>query len=119
MIYKNKEQQADDEKEKEKQKNKPKNARVHKKKGTYERPEITFAERKIVQDVGYLVPRKQAEGENLINEFLDKEKQYCTILECLHSEYYISLVRYADQGKFEMTRKEIDQIFVRIPDLLK
>jgi len=90
-----------------------------KKNATSERPERSFAGRKLVQDVGYLVPRKQVAGQNLINDFLDREKQYCIILECLQKEYYQSLARYADQGKFDMTRKEIDAIFIRIPELLK
>jgi len=66
-----------------------------------------------------LIPSKQQEGEKLINEFLDCEKAYCEILECLQKEYHVQLAKQADRNKFQMSRKEIDEIFLRIPELLK
>jgi len=97
---------------------KSKEERVYKT-GMSERPERTFSDRESVQDVGYLLPLKRTEGLKLINDFLDSEKQYCTILQCLQEEYYDSLASQADEGKLLITRQEIDEIFVRIPDLRK
>jgi len=86
-----------------------------------DRPEksTSFSGRNKVQDVTFLLPSKQVEGTKVINEFLDHEKAYCNILECLQKEYYSQLVRYAEQGKFHMSKKEVEEIFIRIPDLLK
>jgi len=91
------------------------------KKGKFDRPEkpTSFSGRKQVHDVGYLEPAKQPEGEKLINDFLDSESSYCAILQCLKKDYYDGLARYANRGRFDMSRREVDEIFVRIPDLLK
>jgi len=92
-----------------------------KKGGKSDRPEIhtSFSSRKQVQDVGFLVPAKQPEGEKLINDFLDTENAYCSILQCLTIEYYDVLARCANRGRFDMSKKELDEIFARIPGLLK
>jgi len=86
-----------------------------------ERPEkpTSFSARKQSQDVCYLMPSKQTEGEKLINEFLDCEKAYCQILECLEKEYHVQLSRLAIRNKFQISRREIDEMFCRIPELLK
>merc|ERR1719320_280198 len=88
--------------------------------GSLERSEKpTFTSREIVRDVNFLLPSKRVEGQKLINDFLDSEKVYCNILGCLKWEYNVKLARLANQNKFEMTRKEVDEIFLRIPELLK
>jgi len=51
--------------------------------------------------------------------FMRSEASYCAILECLHTEYYDALVNMADKNKFKMTRKEVEEIFEYIPDMLK
>jgi len=70
-------------------------------------------------DLSILIPSKRASGHRLINGFLDHEKIYISILECLQKEYYEQLARFADNRKFQMSRKEIDEIFYRIPEMLK
>jgi len=79
----------------------------------------SFSSRKQVQDVSFLLPSKQAEGEKLINEFLDTETAYCSVLQCLKVEYYDVLTRYAKRGRFDISKKDLDEIFIRIPGLLK
>jgi len=87
--------------------------------GSSERPETTtFNSRFTVWDVNYLLPSKRVEGLQLIKKLLDSEKVYCSILNCLKEEYNVKLVRCANLNKFEMTRKEVDEIFLRIPQLL-
>jgi len=85
-----------------------------------DRPEKSSSSgRKNFQDLSFLIPNKQAEGGKIIQEFLDHENAYCSILECLQKEYYVQLRRSADLGNFQMSRKEVEEIFLRIPDLLK
>jgi len=86
-----------------------------------ERPEkpSSFSNRSQIQDVTFLLPSKQPAGTALINSFLDAEKTYCNILQCLEKEYHSELARYAYQNKFQMSRKEVEEIFTRIPELLK
>jgi len=88
--------------------------------GKSDRPEkSSFTTRDTVQDVNFLLPSKRAVGQKLINNFLDREMVYCNILNCLKWEYYVKLARFANQNKFEMSKKEVDEMFLRIPDLLK
>merc|ERR1719320_745999 len=88
--------------------------------GSLERSEKpTFTSREIVRDVNFLLPSKRVEGQKLINNFLDREMIYCNILNCLKYEYYVKLARFANHNKFEMSRKEVEEIFLRIPDLWK
>jgi len=70
-------------------------------------------------DLSLLLPSKRAAGHRLINGFLDHEKIYISTLECLQKEYYEHIARFADHGKFQMSRKEVDEIFKRIPDMLR
>jgi len=86
-----------------------------------ERPEkpASFSSRSQNLDVTFLLPSKQAAGTALIKSFLDAEKTYCNILQCLEKEYHSKLARYAYLNKFQMSRKEVEEIFLRIPDLLK
>merc|ERR1719285_799736 len=57
--------------------------------GRAERPEksTSFAAQNEARDVNFLMPSKRAKGQKLINEFLDGEKSYCSILECLNNDY--------------------------------
>jgi len=86
-----------------------------------ERPEksASLSSRSQNRDVTFLLPSKQAAGIALINSFLDAEKTYCNILQCLEKEYHSKLARYAYLNRFQMSRKEVEEIFLRIPDLLK
>jgi len=86
-----------------------------------ERPEkdTSYSSAYQVRDVSFLMVNKQVEGWELINDFLNSEKNYCSILECLKTEYYMHLTHLVDQGNLKITRKELDEIFGRIPKLLK
>jgi len=92
-----------------------------KKAGSSDRPEkpTSLSSRKQVHDVGFLKRSKQPEGEKLINAFLDSESSYCSILQCLQVEYYDVLATYVNLGRFDMSKTDLDEIFVRIPGLLK
>jgi len=94
---------------------------IGKKEGKSDRPEkpTGFSSRKQVHDVGFLILSKQSEGEKLINDFLDSESTYCSILQCLKIEYYDVLTRYASRGRFDISKKDLDEIFNRIPGLVK
>jgi len=66
-----------------------------------------------------LMPSKQAVGQQLISSFLVYEKEYCSILECLKDDYYPTISKKADQGKFQITRNGVDDIFRPVDRLLK
>jgi len=87
--------------------------------GRADRPEkpTSFTKRDQIQDVSFLVVNQQTKGQQLINRFLDNERSYCSTLQCL-KQYYDQLLNFASEGKFQMTRKEINGIFIRIPTLL-
>jgi len=89
--------------------------------GKSDRPEVptSFAARNQVRDVNFLLPSKRAKGQQLINEFLDSEKSYCDILQTLNQKYYPELVQLSGEGRFEITRREVEDIFRQVPDLLK
>jgi len=63
------------------------------------------------------LPEKQAEGERLVKDFLGMERVYCRKLRCLKEVYYKELTKMAQIGRFKMSRKEVDEIFVRVPQL--
>jgi len=67
--------------------------------------------------VSLLVREKQQEGIELIENFLNNDAEYCEILRCLKEVYYKELSIMADEGKFQMTREEVDRIFRHIPTL--
>lgn len=69
--------------------------------------------------LSYLLPHRQAEGVALFKSFLAAEREYCTILECLQNEWYPELTVMADGWRFDMTRKEVNLIFERIPEMLR
>jgi len=71
------------------------------------------------RDVSFILPSKQSAGTKLINTFLVQEQNYCNILKCLEKEYHVQLARYAYQNMFQMSRREVEEIFIRIPGLLK
>jgi len=93
--------------------------KVNKSRDRPEKPSPSFSGGKKFQDLTFLIPSRLPEATKGIKEFLDHENAYCNILECLQKEYYVQLRRSADQGKFQMSRKEVEEIFLRIPDLLK
>jgi len=66
-----------------------------------------------------LLKDKHAEGYKLLNNFLEGEKEYCTILQCLEEDYYKELSELAGNGKVKMTREEVNEIFSGIPSLAK
>jgi len=86
-----------------------------------ERPEKITTKPRTLRDnaLSFLLPDKRHDGLLLIKDFLSTEWNYCVILQCLHNEYHPELVKLADQKRFLMTRKEADDIFRRIPELLK
>jgi len=66
-----------------------------------------------------LTPSKQAVGQQLISNFLVSEKEYCSILECLKDDYYPTISEKAEQGKFQITRRQVDDIFRPVDGLVK
>jgi len=86
-----------------------------------DRPEVptSFAVRNPAREVNFLFPSKRAKGQQLINKFLDSEKTYCAILECLNQDYYPELAKLSGNGQFQMTSREVEEIFRQIPELLK
>jgi len=85
-----------------------------------ERPEkaTTFSSRTNYPNISFLEVNLQPAGKKVIDQFLDKEKTYCQILSCLTREYYVHLIRYANEAQFKMSTMEIKAIFMRIPELL-
>jgi len=71
-----------------------------------------------VKILSILMPSKQAVGQQLISNFLAREKEYCSILECLKDDYYLTVSEKADQGKFQITRRQVDEIFRPVVELL-
>jgi len=71
------------------------------------------------KSLSYLLPNRQAEGVSLFKSFLTTEREYCSILECLQNEWYPKLTVMADEELFDMTRKEVNLIFKRIPEMLR
>jgi len=65
-----------------------------------------------------LVDSRQADGYRLLTNFLETEKSYSLILECLEN-YYKDLCSLAGKREFQMTRNEIKEIFSRIPYLVR
>jgi len=65
-----------------------------------------------------LVHSRRADGYRLLTDFLENEKSYSLILECLEN-YYTDLCSLAGKRKFQMTRNEIKEIFSRIPYLVR
>jgi len=69
--------------------------------------------------IKFLRSECREKGKNLIYEFLKKEADYCTVLECLKETYYVQLIEISGRNEFNMTVKEIKTIFSRIPTLYK
>lgn len=86
---------------------------------TGDRPERATwsSERPKSKITSIFLPEKQEAGDKLIKDFLVMEKTYCAILKCLKEDYYKGLAEMAQQKKFLMTRKEVDEIFFRVPQL--
>jgi len=67
--------------------------------------------------LSFLKPEKQIEGLKVIKEFLKTEWKYCNTLTCLE-DYCKELTKLAGQRKIQMSIKEVEDIFVRVPSLL-
>jgi len=67
----------------------------------------------------FLIPPRQIEGQQLLDDFLASEKKYCAVLRCLYNEYYKELFFKAEQRAFLIDRKKIEAIFYHVPKLLK
>jgi len=63
------------------------------------------------------LPENQAGGEKLLKDFLRKERSYCNKLQCLKEYYYKELSHKAQENRFQMSKKEVDEIFYRVPQL--
>jgi len=72
-----------------------------------------------IKIISILMPSKQAVGQQLISNFLVSEKEYCSILECLTDDYYPTISEKAKQGKFQITRSQVDDIFRPVDGLVK
>jgi len=70
-----------------------------------------------VNVLSIVMPSKNVVGQKLIKKFLESEKEYCTLLECLKDDYYLAIAEKADQGKFQITRSEVDDIFRPVVEL--
>ena len=66
-----------------------------------------------------MLPSRRAEGEKLRSEFLETERKYCKVLECLKEDYYRKLIKLANEQKIVISKKQITTIFQHIPKLLK
>jgi len=85
-----------------------------------DRPEKVTTKPRTRRDnaLSFLLPDKRNSGLILKKDFLSTEWNYCVILQCLENEYHPALVKLANQKRFLMTQKEIDEIFRRMPELL-
>jgi len=86
-----------------------------------ERPE-RVVESKQNQNTGnswLLKDDKTNSAQRLIDEFLNSEKIYCDVLECLWSDYYMKLSEMAFRQKFQITQRKSEEMFQRIPQFLK
>lgn len=81
-------------------------------------PGVPKANNSSVKIFSILMPSKQIVGRQLIKEFLASEKEYCAILECLKDDYYLVIAEKADQGKFLITRSQVDDIFRPVVELV-
>jgi len=63
------------------------------------------------------LPENQANGEKLVKDFLRMERSYCNKLQCLKEYYYKELSHMAQENRFQMSKKEVDEIFYRVPQL--
>jgi len=66
----------------------------------------------------FLLGGKKIEGQELLREFLENEVNYNKVLECVQFDYHFPLLKMASENKFEMTRKEVEEIYKLIPDLI-
>jgi len=72
-----------------------------------------------IYSMSFLLEEKKVQGQKLFQGFLENELNYCEVLECLSTEYYPALQQMSNKVNFQMTLKEVDEIFDRIPSLLK
>lgn len=69
--------------------------------------------------VSILVERNRAEGYTMLQKFIESEKDYCSVLDCLENEYHKELNKLAVAGKIRMAQREVHEIFSGIPNLIK
>jgi len=101
--------------------------------GPGERPEVrldnpnqqtSIATRKKINkaadsNVLFLLPSRQKDGEQLIRAFLVCERGYCAVLESLQDDYQLQLMVHARQGTISLRDDEVEQMFGRIPKMIK
>jgi len=76
-------------------------------------------EQVLYNSLSYLLPERISAGVSLTQFFLTSEWEYLADLQCLRDEYYPEMVKWADENRFDMTRKEVETIFKRIPEFLR
>merc|ERR1719193_727998 len=69
--------------------------------------------------VSILLESNRGIGYTMLQKFIESEKDYCSVLECLENEYHSELNRLAIAGKIRMAQKEVHEIFTGIPNLIK
>jgi len=72
-----------------------------------------------IPSLAVLIQSRQSDGYNLLLNFLEAEREYCSILQCLKEVYYKGLSALEKRAQINITREELREIFGRIPDLLK
>jgi len=85
-----------------------------------ERPErIVGIKKKKNTPNGWLVDcSKGSAGYKLVGDFVNSEKRYCDLLECLWTGYYMKLSEMAFGRKFRMSQKKTEEMFQTIPHFL-
>jgi len=71
-----------------------------------------------IPSLAVLIQSRQADGYNLLLNFLETEREYCSILQCLKEVYYKGLSALEKRAQISITREELREIFGRIPALL-
>jgi len=66
----------------------------------------------------FLSVGKKIEGQELLRKFLESEVNYNKVLESMHSDYYVPLLKMASENKLEMTHKEVEEIYKLLPGLI-
>jgi len=89
------------------------------KKSNWSKKEPLPDEQVLYNSLSYLLPERISAGVSLTQFFLTSEWEYLADLQCLRDEYYPEMVKWADENRFDMTRKEVETIFKRIPEFLR
>jgi len=97
----------------------PRHSRARRRRLLEQSDDSEFFSTRNAMDLSFLKTSKQRNGQQLVEDFLNSEEMYCSILETLMRNYYPLLARFASQRKLQISRKEVDEIFYRIPALLR